>query len=385
MENIDSLLLRQIPLPLIGLDSQLVVVFANPLAEQYSQQATGLMGKHIYNGFEMTFADPTDTLDTWLQTCRDSSVTANHAWERVRLQRPNQTQPSYFDLSASYSQHNPSGAEVMLVFFDHTDSYSQQDTSISFIALAVHELRTPLTILRGYIEAMGEELEGKLTPQTTTFMQRMDASAESLSAFVSNILNVAHVEQDQLSLQLREENWAELLERTVADMRLRAQVQAISIELKVEPNLPSVAADRVSIAEVINNLLDNAIKYSKGKSEHIFVVSKLNAEGLVETTIQDFGVGIPTEVMPTLFEKFARNHRNRATVAGTGLGLYLSKSLVRAHQGNLWVRSHEGQGSTFGFTVLPYNRLADTSKSSDNDKITAHPHGWIKNHSMTRH
>ncbi len=380
-----ELILQQIPLPLVGLDSQLQIVFANPLAEHYSQQATGLVGKNVYNGFEMSFADSGDNLDTWLQSCRASSVTAQKSWERVRLQVPGQARPSYFDLSASYSQHNPSGSEVMLVFFDHTDSYSMEDTSISFIALAVHELRTPLTVLRGYIEAMGEELEGKLTPETMTFMQRMEASAESLSGFVSNILNVAHIDQDSLALQLREENWTTLLERTVADMRVRAKVHNISIELKIAPDIPPVAADRISIAEVINNLLDNAIKYSHGKSQHIFVKSGLNTEGLVETTIQDFGVGIPSEVMPTLFEKFARNHRNRAAISGTGLGLYLSKALVSAHQGNLWVRSHEGKGSIFGFTLLPYAKLAETDKSSDTKNITTHPHGWIKNHSMTRH
>ncbi len=84
--------------------------------------------------------------------------------------------------------------------------------------------------------------------------------------------------------------------------------------------------------------------------------------------------------MPHLFEKFYRSHRSRNQVGGTGLGLYLSKAIVDAHGGRLWVRSREGQGSTFGFTVQPYTNLADKQKNGDD--ITRGAHGWIKNHSL---
>lgn len=381
--NSNEAIIQQIPLPVLGLGSNGVIVLANTTAAQYSGQEEGVVGKDFYSTYELYFSGGTD-LKTWLKTCQESSVSATASWERVRLHIPGINEPKYFDMAASFSKGNPSGAEVLLTLFDHTATYSKEDASISFIALAVHELRTPLTILRGYIEAFDEELGQSLNPEMKTFMQRMEASAETLSAFVSNILNVARVEQNQLSLQLREENWTSLLETIVADMRLRAQVRGISINLQVAPGLPSVAADRVSIAEVVNNLLDNAIKYNKPGSATIEVAAGLNNEGLVETTVRDFGVGIPTGVMPGLFEKFARNHRNRAAVAGTGLGLYLSKALVTAHEGHIWVRSKEGEGTTFGFTLLPYARLAEEQKNSDNSAITRKSHGWIKNHSMYR-
>jgi signal transduction histidine kinase len=212
-------------------------------------------------------------------------------------------------------------------------------------------------------------------------MLKMRASAQQLMAFVNNILNVARVEEDQLELRLQEENWGQLLQSALDNLSLRAEVRGIKLELTVAPDLPTVGVDRLSIYEVINNLIDNAIKYS-GTSKVIKVNTALAKDGLVETTIQDFGEGIPASIMPNLFTKFYRNHRNRSQIGGTGLGLYLSKAIVAAHGGNLWVRSREGQGSTFGFTVLPFEQAKDRGKPGDD--IVRSAHGWIKNHSLYR-
>jgi signal transduction histidine kinase len=88
--------------------------------------------------------------------------------------------------------------------------------------------------------------------------------------------------------------------------------------------------------------------------------------------------------MGNLFTKFYRDYHNREHVGGTGMGLFLSKAIVDAHGGNIWVRSREGQGTTFGFTLVPYTELADEQKKSDNADITRTAHGWIKNHSLYR-
>jgi len=149
----------------------------------------------------------------------------------------------------------------------------------------------------------------------------------------------------------------------------------------VQKDLPTVGVDRISVHEVLSNLLDNALKYS-GTGKKIIITSVLNKEGLVETTVQDFGAGIPESVIGNLFDKYYRSHRSRTNVGGTGLGLYLSKAIIDAHGGRIWVRSKEDEGSTFGFTILPYAKLADEQKNGDNNDITRGAHGWIKNHSL---
>jgi two-component system sensor histidine kinase VicK len=85
-----------------------------------------------------------------------------------------------------------------------------------------------------------------------------------------------------------------------------------------------------------------------------------------------------------LFSKFYRDHHNRAQIGGTGLGLYLSKAIVSAHGGNIWIKSKEGQGTTVGFSLLPFDQLASEQKDAATKEITRSAHGWIKNHSLYR-
>lgn len=380
--NLANDIANHVPLPLLVVGKDQVIRFANEAAGAYLKlPVKELVGKNLYSVLDMSFPNEY-TFDTWLAGCRQNKATASESWDRVRLKRADQNEPLQFDLAAYYGRDDPNGAETILTFFDHTERYSQDDEAASYVALAVHELRTPLTILRGYIEVFEDELGAQLNPELADFMHKMQASAETLAAFVNNILNVARVEENQLTLDLRQETWAAIVKSVCDDMQLRAQVHGKTITYQVAPNLPAVAVDKVSIYEVLNNLLDNAIKYS-GQSKQIVVKSYLTKDGMVETTVQDYGVGIPQSVMPNLFDKFYRSHRSRQQIGGTGLGLYLSKAIVNAHSGQIWVRSKEGQGSLFGFTLLPFDKLADNQKSGDNE-IVRGAHGWIKNHSLYR-
>ena len=268
--------------------------------------------------------------------------------------------------------------------FDKTDEYAKDDHALNFAALAVHELRNPLTLMRGIIEVFEEELQGKLDGELTRMLYRMRASAQQLTSFVNNILNVAKIEENQLTVKLAEDNWTNIIKQAGDDMATRAQTLNKTIAYDIAKDIPSVAVDRVAIYEVMSNLLDNAIKYS-GDSKDITVTSRLSKEGLIETLVTDHGVGIPTSVIPNLFEKFHRNHRNQAQVGGTGLGLFLSKAIVNAHGGDIWVDSKEGSGTTVGFTLQPYSTVAAELKSGNNkDDMVRTAHGWIKNHSLYR-
>lgn len=371
-----------LPQPLIVLDPTETITFANEAAAQYvGLTASELVGKNVYMVLDMSFPSE-DTFDTWLKEAKSKKATAVASWERVRLNVRDGHPARMFDLAAYFNRDNPQRIETMLTMFDHTKQYSQDDQAISFIALSVHELRTPLTLLRGYIEVFEDELGQQANPELQDFMLKMRSQAEQLTAFVNNILNVARVDDDQLELQLQEEDWATVLKSSVEMMGLRAKVRGISLECKIAEGLPTVGVDRLSIKEVVNNLIDNAIKYS-GDSKVIQIQTSLNANGLVETTVQDFGLGISSAIMPNLFTKFYRDHRNRAQIGGTGLGLYLSKAIVTAHGGSLWVRSKVGEGSTFGFTLIPYSQLSEEVKKGNQD-ITRGAHGWIKNHSLYR-
>jgi len=374
---------NSLPLPLIVLDKNQNILFANKAMLDYVKlSASDAVGQSVYSVLDMSFGNE-HTLDAWLVQAKANRPVDTKTWERVRLNLPNNQPVRQFDLAAYYNRSNPEGFETLLVFFDHTDSYSQDDQALSFVALAVHELRTPITLLRGYLEALEEDMQGSLTPETADFIHKMKVSAQSLTAFINNMLNVARIENDQLVLQLREDTWPNIVRTAIDDLSLRARVLDVEISANIAPDLPTVGVDRVSMYEVLLNLLDNAIKYSaKSPNKEVLISATVNAEGLVETTVQDAGVGIPAGILPNLFEKFYRSHRSKAQIGGTGLGLYLSKAIVEAHGGHIWVRSKEGIGSTFGFTIVPYAKLADEKKNGDNNDINRGVHGWIKNHSL---
>lgn len=371
-----------IALPIIGIDANQNVTVINKAGCEYlSIEADKVIGKPLYDSIKLSFQTE-ETFESWLKEEQSSVVNGVRLWERVRITDATGNAIKQFDLVASFSKQEASETETMLAIYDRSDKYSRDDQEISFVAMAVHELRTPLTILKGYVEVFEDEVGPTLTPELTEFMHKMQASTQQLTAFVGNILNVARVEENQLVLTLLQHSWPDILKTAVNDLALRAGVHGKHIELHIGENIPPVAVDQISIHEVVNNLVDNAIKYS-GNSDKIVISTGVNQEGLVETSIQDFGIGIPAAVMPDLFQKFYRSHKSSIQVSGTGLGLYLCKSIVGAHDGNIWVRSKEGEGSIFTFTIQPFDQLKH-EQSGGQDGIMRGAHGWIKNHSMNR-
>lgn len=380
-----SNILTHLPLPLFVFNNQQIITFGSDSALEYcGLESSQLFGKSLFEAMDLEF--PSDlTLERWINDCQKNKATDYTYWRRVRLRlKADDKAYRQCDMAGYYNRDNPKGIEFIITLFDRTQEYAQDDQSLSFVALAVHELRTPLTIMRGYIEVFEDELSGKLDQEMTEFMHRLHGAAQQLSTFVNNILNVARIEENQLSVKLTEGKWNDIVRHAGRDMELRAKALGKNISYTIDTGLPTVAVDRVTIYEVVSNLIDNAIKYG-GKSKVITVKAFKNKSGLIETTIQDEGVGIPTSVLPSLFEKFHRNHRNKAQISGTGLGLYLSKAIVNAHGGDIWVKSKENEGTTVGFTIKPYAQLADELKSGNNkDDMIRTAHGWIKNHSLYR-
>jgi signal transduction histidine kinase len=375
-------LLDQLPVAVIGLAENNVVTLANSKATTTINQEN-FVGQPLQDTLSFLTEDEI-TLESWLESVSQKSLTDFKKWQKVAVKTVNDESLGYFDIAVSYNKHSASGLEAIIVLYDHSEAYSEEESSISFVSLAVHEMRTPLTIMRGYMEAFEDELGPNANPQILDDLQKMNVSADTLTSFVSNILNVARINQGQLSLNLHEGNWNKVLPQTIDNLRPRAEAYGKTIELRMQPDMPTVAIDRMTINEVVTNLIDNAIKYSPEDAKVIKVMSLPNREGQIETTVQDSGVGIPASVVPHLFSKFYRNHRTRASVGGTGLGLYLSKVIITGHHGNIWASSKENQGSTFGFTLIPFASLAKELQTNNNESIVRSSHGWIKNHSMQR-
>jgi len=209
-----------------------------------------------------------------------------------------------------------------------------------------HELRTPLTVLQGAIEAM---LDG-VYPTDQENLLAILTQARTLARLVEDLRLLALADAGQLQLHTAPLDLEIFLPEIVKVHHLQAQERAVSIALEMSPTLPLVEADRDRLAQVIGNLLSNALRYvPKGGN---IIMRAVGQEQEVIVSVADDGPGVPPEDLPYLFERFWRGDqaRRRAT-GGSGLGLAIARSLVEAHGGRIWAESVEGAGSTFIFTL----------------------------------
>lgn len=378
-----SSVLDLLPVSVLVFDKSEKLLYINTTANtQLDAKAGELKGLPITKVLDWLFQTD-QTYDVWLEQVRGSKVHEVKAWERVSIMSKDNRR-LIGDVAVHYEKNQSHNIETIIVFIDRTTEYTNDEAQLDFVAVAAHELRGPITVIRGYLDVFNQELESVFNVDQRALLQKMAVSAEMLSLYVNNILNVARLDQQTMPLHIRETDWREVLKEAYADLFLRAQVHGRILKLELPVKLSTVAVDRVSIIEVINNLVDNAIKYSNEGGE--IVLHTDEHEGLVSTTVVDHGIGIPETVIGNLFKKFYRSHRTSRGVSGTGLGLYLSKVIMDGHGGNIWVRSQVGEGSTFGFDLPTYASIADTLKKGDNNAnaIKHTSRGWIKNHAMYR-
>jgi signal transduction histidine kinase len=218
-----------------------------------------------------------------------------------------------------------------------------------FVSMVSHELRTPLGLIKGYA---GTLLRPDVSLDATTseeFLRVIDEETDRLTELVTNLLDMSRIEAGTL----RVEPQPLLLPRLLADCaeRLRAREPRRHLVVEVPEALPLVLADERRIAQVVDNLLTNAVRYSP--EETPIVLRAAPRDGRVVVTVQDSGMGIATDKQAQVFEKFFRvDASDTRRFAGTGLGLAICRGIVQAHGGTIWVESREGQGSTFGFSLV---------------------------------
>jgi signal transduction histidine kinase len=240
-------------------------------------------------------------------------------------------------------------------------------TKSEFVSIASHQLRTPLTAIKGFISLIMEGSYGKIDVPVRNALNKVYLSNERLIQLVEDLLSISRIEAGRLEYQFHNCNVMDMV-HDVADMfRLRANEAGLRLDVDIADNTDMHAViDESKIREVLSNLLDNAIKYTKQGFVRVYVEKY---DDKVCIMISDSGIGIPEDDIPCLFEKFSRGKdTNRLHANGSGLGLYVGKQIVRAHGGNIRVLSEGvGKGSTFiielpiqGKKEVPPTRTSET-------------------------
>ena len=219
-----------------------------------------------------------------------------------------------------------------------------------FVALISHELRTPLTSIRGYVELLREDLPNTPLEQQEKFLSVVERNADRLLSLVNDLLFMAQIEVGKVELNRVETDLVLLAEECVAAARPVAEERQIEVRIDAQAR-PVLSADRARLAQVLDNLLSNALKFTPPRGEIEIRIAA--GEGTASLEMSDTGMGISAEDQTHLFSSFFRSSSaNAAAIPGTGLGLSISKGIVEAHGGEISVQSREGHGSMFRI-VLP--------------------------------
>lgn len=235
-----------------------------------------------------------------------------------------------------------------------------------FISMASHQLRTPLTSIKGHISMIMEGDVGKVSPDQKHLLREAFISSERMVRLIGDFLNVSRLQTGKFVIEKRPVDLAKLVARELDALEPNASARGLSFVYKRPKNFPLLNLDENKFQQVVMNFADNAIYYSKDNAT-ITVALKATKDD-VEFTIKDTGIGVPAAQQDRLFTKFFRaTNARQQRPDGTGVGLFLAKKVIDAHQGEIIFASKENRGSTFGFRLPVASLLVtdDTNQLED--------------------
>jgi signal transduction histidine kinase len=222
----------------------------------------------------------------------------------------------------------------------------------NFVSNISHELRTPLTHIKGYVELLVTESLGAITDEQRHALQVSQQSTGRLEALIEDLILFSLASRGELSIQHENVDLRRLVNLSIKACASRAEERGVSLNVVIDENVPHVQADPQKIAWVLNQLLDNGIKFTPSGGR-VIVSVKREGENLVIVSVADTGIGIPSNRFNDIFEPFHQlDGSPTRRYGGTGLGLSLVRQIIEAHGSMVEIQSIEGRGSTFKFPLL---------------------------------
>jgi two-component system, OmpR family, phosphate regulon sensor histidine kinase PhoR len=251
---------------------------------------------------------------------------------------------------AASGDRSAAGPGVVLVLHDVTALRQLERVRTEFVANVSHELRTPLTAIQGYLETL---LSGALEERENArrFLEIALRHSERLGRLLNDLTDLSNIELGKVALRREPVRVDEVVASVVGIIAPRAARAKVDVTSQVPPDLPQVPADRDRLAQILINLVDNAVKYTP-EGGSVTVTARRVAESTIAVAVTDTGIGIPPVDLPRITERFYRVDRARSReLGGTGLGLAIVKHLVMAHGGQLGIESEQERGTTVRFTL----------------------------------
>ncbi|MBN1384346.1 MAG: response regulator [Elusimicrobia bacterium] len=252
----------------------------------------------------------------------------------------------YINITAS----NIEDEGISMIIRDITQEKKIDRMKSEFVSNVSHELRTPLTSVKGAVELVLGGSEGPVSDSQRELLTIVKNNTLRLIKLISDLLDLSKIESGRIEMEIMPRNIIDIIKNTISEIKSLADQKQITLSFNSPEQLPEVCCDEDRIKQVLINIIGNAIKFTPAKKSIVISVEENKEE--LQINITDTGMGIAEEHVDMVFEKFKQvDSSSTRSAGGTGLGLPITKSIIEAHKGRIWVESELGKGSTFSFTL----------------------------------
>jgi two-component system phosphate regulon sensor histidine kinase PhoR len=318
----------------LAADAEGKILFANPTI----RSIFALSAEPVGQPFHLVFRQPT-LLAAFEKVLREGGN------EKVQIKEafPTHKVVDVYLLAPPRSRR----ARVVVVFQDSTQAYRLEQVRKDFVANASHELRTPLAVIRGYLETLEDGLVGE--SEKKQVFHTLNDNVCRMGNLIDDLLHLSKLESPEFTLKPEKLAVLEVVQAVLSALKLQAKAKNQQLSVDVSSGL-HVTGDRQELEVALKNLLENAIHYTGEEGK--ITVAAAQKEGTVEISVADTGIGIPSQDLGRIFERFYRVEKSRSKEeGGTGLGLSIVKHIAEAHGGRVEVESEVGNGSRFTLVV----------------------------------
>ena len=337
---------------LILVDPNNRILYINPAAERLLDLSQDSIDKDIT---ELIHNDELIQIEQTPSKNEDanfvSEITLIHHDEKLVLRT----------IASPFLDENGQTLGTVYLFDDITREKEIDQMKSDFISLVSHELRTPLTSIIGFVSFILDGKAGEINDKQRNSLARVQRQSKRLAALINDLLDISRIESGRIQMEQAPISILDIVTQRIDEIRPQADEKSIRLDLTAPESVAQIFGDEARMGQVFTNLIGNAIKFTPNNGE---VSVKVEADGnLLHVEVIDTGPGIPPEERQKIFDKFYQlSDISTRQQGGSGLGLSISKSIVEAHGGKLWIDDgNQGKGSNFQF-VLPLVREDDNTK-----------------------
>ncbi len=333
--------------PIIFVDDENKINLINPAAQEILKLHKSDLGKTISPKNSYSMNNFKDIIP--VEYTVDELIEEEDKFEEVKLEHNGQ-EKTYRTKTTKVCSSTKDCYGYIKVFYDLTREKTIDKLKSEFISIAAHQLRTPLTAIKWVIKMLLDGDSGSLNDGQTELLNKGYESNERIITLVNDLLNVSRIEEGRFGYKFKKTNFEEILAIVLSNTEQIVKQNKQVLDINKPENIPEIYMDPERIILALQNILDNAIKYTpeNGKIKINIEVGKK----YLRVNIKDSGVGIPEKDKVKIFSKFFRA-RNvlRMETEGTGLGLFISKNIIDKHKGQIYINSEEGVGTEVGFSL----------------------------------